>query len=173
AFEQDRRVFNGLKGGETYVVFVRDANGCQQNVVVTLKDPVDLTPRAEVSVGCVSNASVNQVEIILAQQGLEDVIYTLDGGADQFENKFTDVAPGAHIVTVSYQGCQREVEFTVDPVQPLSLTVNESNLNEFTMYPSGGQGPYEYFVDGVSQGSEASYVIKVSGVYEVMIIDAN
>src|SRR5690606_26445105 len=173
AFEQDRKVFNGLKGGETYVVFIRDANGCQQNVLVSLKDPVNLNPRADVRVTCISNSAANEVEITLAQEGLVDVIYTLDGGTDQFDNKFTNVAPGDHTVTVSYAGCERVVEFTVDPVQPLALTVNESNLNEFTMYPSGGSAPYEYFIDGVSQGSESSYKIKVSGVYQVMIVDAN
>ncbi|WP_417363194.1 T9SS type B sorting domain-containing protein [Galbibacter sp.] len=173
AFEQDRKVFDGLKGGETYVVFVRDANGCQQSVLVSLKDPVDLTPKAEVRVTCISNSAANEVEITLAQEGLEEVIYKLDGGADQFDNKFTNVAPGDHTVTVSYSGCEREVDFTVEPIQPLTLTVNESNLNEFTMYPGGGSAPYEYFVDGVSQGSESSYVIEVSGVYQVMIVDAN
>ncbi|HLV62187.1 T9SS type B sorting domain-containing protein, partial [Galbibacter sp.] len=173
AFEQDRRIFDGLKGGETYVIFVRDANGCQQHVQVSLKEPIDLNPQAQVRVTCVNNAAANEVEIILAEDNLEDVIYKLDGGADQFDNKFTNVAPGDHTVSVSYNGCEREVAFTVDPIQPLGLTVNESNLNEFTMYPSGGTAPYEYFVDGVSQGSESSYVIRVSGVYQVMIVDAN
>src|SRR5690606_31490738 len=149
------------------------ANGCQQHVQVSLKDPVDLNPRAEVNVTCVSNAAANEVEIILAQEGLKDVIYTLDGGTDQFDNKFTNVAPGDHKVTVYYFGCEREVEFTVEAVKPLGLVVNESNLNEFTMFPTGGSAPYEYFVDGISQGSEASYVIRVSGIYEVMIVDAN
>ena len=173
AFEQGRKIFDGLKGGETYVVFVRDANGCQQHVQVAMKEPVNLAPKAEVRVSCVNNSAANEVEIILAEEGLEDVIYTLDGGADQFVNKFTNVAPGDHTVTVSYFGCERQVDFTVAAIQPLNLSVNESNLNEFTMYPSGGTAPYEYFVDGISQGSESSYVIRVSGVYEVKVIDAN
>ena len=73
-------MFDGLEGGETYVVFVKDANGCSTNVIVTLDKSVDLSPRAEMSQNCFDNSAVNEVTIMLAQDNLEDVIYTLDGG---------------------------------------------------------------------------------------------
>ena len=141
-------MFDGLEGGETYVVFVKDANGCSTNVIVTLDKSVDLSPRAEMSQNCFDNSAVNEVTIMLAQDNLEDVIYTLDGGVDQFENRFSNLAPGKHTVTVSYFGCEKTVDFTVDPIVPLNLSVGESNINEFTILPTGGAAPYEYFIDG-------------------------
>ncbi|WP_335966836.1 T9SS type B sorting domain-containing protein [Galbibacter sp. PAP.153] len=173
AFVQDRITFDGLAGGETYVVFVRDANGCQTNVIVTMDAPVNLDPQAQVAYTCIDNLASNEVEIILAQDGLTDVIYSMDGGPDQFENKFTNIPPGSHTVTVSYYGCQRTVDFTVDTIEPLNMAVGQSNINEFTMEASGGTPPYEYYVDGVSNGTDPTYVIRQSGVYEVKVIDAN
>ncbi|QLE01143.1 T9SS type B sorting domain-containing protein [Galbibacter sp. BG1] len=173
AFVQDKTVYDNLEGGETYVVFIKDANGCTSNVIVTLDDPVDLSPRAEINFMCIDNSAANEVEIILAQQGLEDVIYTMDGGADQFDNRFSNVAPGDHTVTVSYFGCERTVDFTIDTIQPLNLAVGQSNINEFTMEPSGGFAPYEYFVNGESRGNNPKYIIRQSGIYEVKVIDAN
>ncbi|MDG3584172.1 T9SS type B sorting domain-containing protein [Galbibacter pacificus] len=173
AFVQDRITFDGLAGGETYVVFVRDANGCQTNVIVTMDAPVNLDPQAQVAYTCIDNSASNEVEIILAQDGLTDVIYSMDGGPDQFENKFTNIPPGSHTVTVSYYGCQRTVDFTVDTIEPLNMAVGQSNINEFTMEASGGTPPYEYYVDGVSNGTNPTYVIRQSGVYEVKVIDAN
>jgi|GEM_PF-1753908 len=172
-FIENKTMFDGLEGGETYVVFVKDANGCSTNVIVTLDKSVDLSPRAEMSQNCFDNSAVNEVTIMLAQDNLEDVIYTLDGGVDQFENRFSNLAPGKHTVTVSYFGCEKTVDFTVDPIVPLNLSVGESNINEFTILPTGGAAPYEYFIDGVSNGNDSKYVIRESGVYEVKVIDAN
>ena len=172
-FIENKTMFDGLEGGETYVVFVKDANGCSTNVIVTLDKSVDLSPRAEMSQNCFDNSAVNEVTIMLAQDNLKDVIYTLDGGVDQFENRFSNLAPGKHTVTVSYFGCEKTVDFTVDPIVPLNLSVGESNINEFTILPTGGAAPYEYFIDGVSNGNDSKYVIRESGVYEVKVIDAN
>lgn len=172
-FVENKTMFDGLDGGETYVVFVKDANGCSTNVIVTLDKSVDISPRAEMSQSCFDNSAVNEVTIMLAQDNLEDVIYTLDGGVDQFENTFSNLTPGKHTVTVSYLGCEKTVDFTVDPIVPLNLSVGESNINEFTILPTGGAAPYEYFIDGVSNGNDSKYVIRESGVYEVKVIDAN
>ncbi|MCF8713629.1 T9SS type B sorting domain-containing protein [Joostella atrarenae] len=172
-FELSKTMFEGLEGGETYVVFIKDANGCSTNVIVTLDKSVDLSPKAEVNLTCLNNSSANEVEITLAQEGLEEIIYKMDDGEDQFENVFKNVAPGEHTVTVSYFGCERKVDFTVDAIDPLNLAVGQSNINQFTIEPSGGSAPYEYFIDGVSNGSDPEYVIRETGTYQVKVIDAN
>ncbi|MCM5662288.1 T9SS type B sorting domain-containing protein [Galbibacter mesophilus] len=172
AFVEGRTTFDNLKGGQTYVVFIKDANGCTSNVIVTLDAPVDLAPRAEINMLCIDNSAANEVEIMLAQD-LDDVIYSIDGGPDQFENRFTNLAPGDHTVTVSYFGCQRTVDFTIDAIDPLNLAVGQSNINQFTMEPTGGVPPYQYYVNDESQGSNPTYIIRRSGIYEVKVIDAN
>ena len=181
---------SNLEGNVNYDILIQDASGCKQTRRITIPSSVDLKATVQALSHCVNNTSENYLSVELIDSSIDpsEVMYALNSDDINDANVFDQVIGGRGIIhqapagedqwlTIFYKGCNEVIEpsehFTVEPLLPLTLTVNESNLNEFTMYPTGGSAPYEYFVDGISQGSEASYVIRVSGIYEVMIVDAN
>ncbi|MBL7471738.1 T9SS type B sorting domain-containing protein [Robertkochia sediminum] len=165
-------VFEGLSGGATYTIFVKDASGCEQHVTVSLDAPVPFDPEVEVIYTCMDNVSSNEVSVHLGDDRVTDVIYSLDGGTDQFENFFLDVTPGRHVITAYYQGCERTLEFEVDAVAPLELSVSNEEINVMEIHPSGGYAPYTIYVNGEHMGSETIYRIEKSRTYEVVVVDA-
>ncbi|TRZ46049.1 T9SS type B sorting domain-containing protein [Robertkochia solimangrovi] len=171
-FVEGRLLFEGLEGGATYVVFVRDAMGCETNVIVELEENINLDSKLQVNYTCVGNSSSNEVTVIMADETLEDVIFTLDQTKDQFDNTFIDLSPGPHTMTVSLYGCERTINFEIENLQPLELSLGQETINELTMHATGGRAPYEYFVNGVSVGDDETYRITRSGVYEVVVRDA-
>ncbi|MCX2679085.1 T9SS type B sorting domain-containing protein [Galbibacter sp. EGI 63066] len=188
ANENEEVPLTELRGGVDYRVLVNDANGCEVERPFTIPSLGDLTAQVQVGFDCQDNTAVNVVRVSLPDSDIDpaDVMYALNSTDVSQAQLFDEVIDGEgiirnvtpeveHYITIFYEGCDKTIEegFTVDSVDPLVMGVGESNLNEFTMTPSGGSGPYEYFVNGVSQGSDATYVIRESGIYEVMVVDAN
>src|SRR5690606_195400 len=77
--QNDTMFFEGLQGGETYVIFIRDANGCQTNVIAEVGIGVDLQAEAVVEYGCegIFPNSTARVEIGDSSQ-LSDLLFSLD-----------------------------------------------------------------------------------------------
>ena len=172
-FVEGQTLFEGLSGGETYTIFVKDANGCEQNVSVTLAAPVPFDPQVEVIYSCIGNTSGNEVMVSVTDPSITDVIYNLDGGPDQFENIFVDVAPGPHTITASYEGCVRTIDFEIDAIEPLELSLANEEFNLIEMSAVGGVPPYTYYVNGEYVGDDTTYRIQETGTYEVVVVDAN
>ena len=105
-----------------------------------------------------------------------EVIFILDGvGTGQLENVFENVAPGDHTIEmIAPNGCALPTEeFTIDAIENLEITAFDTNLNEFGVEAVGGVPPYEFFLDGVSQGTETTYHINRTDTYVVRVVDSN
>ncbi|NAS30923.1 T9SS type B sorting domain-containing protein, partial [Flavobacteriaceae bacterium R38] len=179
-FVQDQVLFTGLAGGFPYVVLVRDANGCETQLAVDL--PEGITIDAEVRVETICNAETlptNNVIVTMDASLENDVLYALDSNDDGAlrlfdRNGFRGVAPGDHFVRVVHaNGCEQRIDFTIDAVDPLGLTAREGQINEIVAVTTGGREDYEYFFNGVSNGSSPSFFVNQTGTYEVRVVDAN
>ena len=144
--------FSGLSGGE-HTVYIRDANGCTAEWIVTLDESVNLDPKATVAYGCDNNSPSNTVTVTVDASitNPADVDYALDGSTVfQASNIFSNVAPGLHTITARHtNGCEKTtIQFEVLGFTPLALTLSDGGLNEIVATATGGAGNYQYSFDG-------------------------
>jgi large repetitive protein len=164
-----------LSGGTTYTIYVKDANGCVTSIPITLDDAVDLNPDVTVTYDCSNNQSTNTVTITVDAQYTNEVSYSIDGNNYQLSNTFIDVVPGNYTAYVEHiNGCLNTNEtFTIDQVDPVTVTLVETGLNQITATASGGVPPYTYVFNGINTGSNNVFFITQSGDQTVVAYDSN
>ncbi|OUL61530.1 T9SS type B sorting domain-containing protein [Flavobacterium sp. AJR] len=169
-------LFTGLVGG-IHTVYVLDANNCTAELEIPMPESVKLEPTAKVNTDCVNNVAANFVTITIHESANPaDVDYALDGSTTyQDSNIFVNVAPGTHTVTARHSnGCeQTTLPFTIEDVQPLTLTLTDGGLNEIVATATGGGGEYQYTLDGEPYGSVNKFIIYKTGTYTVVVTDKN
>ncbi|QLG44061.1 T9SS type B sorting domain-containing protein [Costertonia aggregata] len=178
----DSMFFDSLRGGETYVIFVRDSRGCETNVVVPIEIGIDLVPEFDVQYGCDGIFPNSTVTVSVVDTSLmPDVLYALDpvdptdaitAQADT-QRTWGDLSPGMHTVYVYHQrGCAQFVEFEIDAYDPLTLTAEQTGPNELTATAEGGFGEYEFFFQGESTGDINTYNLNEDDNVTIRVIDA-
>ncbi|QLC66335.1 T9SS type B sorting domain-containing protein [Flavobacterium sp. LPB0248] len=167
--------FVNLKG-DNHTVYIKDA-GCLIEMVVMMDKAVILQPKSKINTECANNAVQNSVTITVdkSNTNLADIDYSLDGAAFQISNVFTNITPGTHTVTARHtNGCeQTTLPFTIDEVQPLTLSLTDGHINEIIATATGGGGDYQYTLDGESYGSLNKLIIYKTGTYTITVTDKN
>lgn len=178
ALSQTEFKFTGLSGGE-HTVYIKDANGCTAEWIVTLDESVNLDPKATVTYGCDNNSPSSTVTVTVDASitNPADVDYALDGSTVfQASNIFSNLAPGPHTITARHtNGCEKTtIQFEVIGFTPLALTLSDGGLNEIVATATGGAGNYQYSFDGGNTFSSNNKLIYYkSGDYTVIVRDAN
>ncbi|MFD2550708.1 T9SS type B sorting domain-containing protein [Bizionia sediminis] len=170
-FVQDQFIFDNLDGGQTYTIYVQDANNCQFTLDVTLQAPASLNAQANVAYLCEDN----RVTITVDPSSANNVTYILNGNISQTSNVFTNVPAGLHEVEILHNqtGCFETVSFFIETVMPLGLTLEETDINQITATASGGSGSYTYYFNGIDNGSSNVFTFYQSGTVFVRVVDAN
>ncbi|AWG24518.1 T9SS type B sorting domain-containing protein [Flavobacterium kingsejongi] len=172
-FVSGQLTYEGLAGGQTYTIVVRDANGCITPLMVPMANGVKIEPVAHVAYGCAANAPSNTVTITVHPDVVSSVVYTLNGQS-QLEPVFNDLTPGTYTVAVAHSsGCTQNVTFTVAATQPLIVTAVEEGLNQIRATAQGGQPGYRYYFNNYDNGTNPVYQFSHSGNYTVKVVDAN
>ncbi len=176
-FIEDRTIISDLAPGD-YIIFVRDVNGCEENVVVTVDPGVNLSATVEAIYGCEGNLPSNYVNIVMEVVGISDeVLYALDSTDPsdmQLNPYFRDVAPGSHYIGISHaNGCIVTHEFEIENYEPLSITVEQSNMNELTAAVTGGKEAYTIYFGDENNGSDNTYRVNRTDTYTVTVLDEN
>lgn len=155
---QSSGIFNGLTAG-VYSVEVIDAGGCKDTIEVTIIDSVLI----EISLVFVSDAlcAKNNGEIeVNGESGISPFSYNL-GVGPQSNGLFTGLYSGQYTIVVTDSlGCMDSIIVDVGDTS----TLNYSVLNVIgencgfdngliDVVASGGIGPYNYNLDGLSQTS--------------------
>ncbi len=168
--------FTGLGGGD-HIVYVRDSEGCESEWNITFPESVSITPLVAVEYACVNNATENVVTVTVEGNiNLEDLDYSLNGGAYQTSNVFTNVPPGFdnYIDVRHTNGCvQTTGFFDITEYQPLTLVLQEGNLNEIIAIAAGGTGGYQYTFNGADYGNTNVFVITYTGTHTVIVTDSS
>lgn len=167
--------FPNLSGGD-HVVYVSDALGCESEWNITFPESVLINPILDIEYGCTNNLSTNTVTVSVDESNtdLSAFSYSLDGGAYQASNIFTNVPPGLnHYIDVSHtNGCIKRTEFfDISQYDPLALVLEDGELNQIIAVATGGSGDYEYTLNGEPYGSESTFIIYESGDYTVTVTD--
>ncbi|MGX1929390.1 T9SS type B sorting domain-containing protein [Flagellimonas sp. 2504JD4-2] len=178
-FEQnDSLYFDNLMGGETYVIFVRDSNGCPTNVTAEIGIGIELMAEPIVEYGCEGIFPNSTVTVAIEDAAvIPNLLFSLDVDDIQQatdQRVYGDLPPGEHTVYIYHQnGCVTFVEFKIDAYEPLTLEAAKTGPNEVTAVATGGFGGYEYFFQGESFGEVNVFTVNHDSNINIMVRDQN
>tara|TARA_Y100000385_G_C13106716_1_gene648374 strand:- start:1942 stop:7179 length:5238 start_codon:yes stop_codon:yes gene_type:complete len=172
--------FSGLEPG-FYFVDIRDANGCQSSCTINIEEPTSLQCVINdfVDVNC-SNEANGRIEVS-GSGGTAPYLYSLNNGAFGVNGVFENLSAGSYDVRVQdANGCISICDLQVS--QPSDLTCEITNVantscagegdGSITVAASGGNGPYEYSMDGISFQQNPTLSGLEAGTYIISIRDA-
>ena len=153
--------FTDLAAG-TYIVNVRDAEGCITSETITLEEPNPITATFTPSTTVLScfgdqNASIT-VNMVSGGQGtnyvytLNTISPTVSSSGPQTSNVFNDLGAGTYTVTITdgFECEMTSLDIVIENPTPLDVDLvrasTQTCLTEstLTLSASGGTGPYEY-----------------------------
>ncbi|WP_405409981.1 T9SS type B sorting domain-containing protein [Maribacter sp. Asnod1-A12] len=176
-FVQDRTSFTNLAAGD-YIIFIQDAQGCEETIIVTIDAGVDLGAIVEPVYGCNGNFPSNYVNIVLNDTSIEDNVLfgldTVDPSEMQLTPIFRELTAGSHFISISHaNGCIATYDIEIEAFEPLEITVVESNINQITATVTGGKENYTFYFEDENRGSENVFYITETGTYTITVIDEN
>lgn len=162
----------------SYTVTVTDANGCTDNQVIVITQPLPLAPSAtKTNASC--NGSCDGTATANPTGGTSPYSYSWSPGG-QTTATITGLCAGNYVVTVTdANGCTANQTVTI--TQPNPLTVNASGTpiacnaactSSISANIAGGTAPYSY---SWSPGGQTTSTItgQCAGSYTVLVTDAN
>ncbi len=176
-FVLNRTEFYNMAAGN-YLIVIKDANGCDTNVVVDIEAGVNLNATVDPVYECTGDTPDNYVNITLEDDSvIGDVLYAIDSvdPADlQLNPDFRNTAPGNHYITIAHaNGCFVTIDFVIEAFEPLTLELEQNNMNEITAVVEGGREGYTYYFDGIDNGDSNTFYITRTDTYEVRVVDEN
>ncbi|TPD68609.1 SprB repeat-containing protein, partial [Flavobacterium microcysteis] len=174
--------YPNLNGGQTYTVYVKDANGCEITPqTFTINVGVDIQPTATVVPNCTANVPGNTVTIGVNPAVASQVQYSLDGVTYVASNVFTNVAPGTHTAYVQHtNGCTKTVPFTINVLQPVAANANVTanvlcfgqSTGSIQVTATGGTGTIEYAISpAFAYGTANTFNNLAAGTYSIRVKD--
>ena len=172
-------LLTGLSSG-AYTLYVKDANGCIKDTVITLGQPAAIIPTAAV-ISPVCNTLANGKVTISATGGTPGYTYAMDAGTYSASGIFGPLAAGAYTFTVKdANGCIHDTSITLTDSLHISGTFTitpalcfDSASGTITVTGTGGTSPYTYAIGAGAYSSSAAYAALTAGTYNIHIKDNN
>ena len=181
---------NGLNAGANTVnVSLVSANGsaddntCNdlRSVSISVSGAQSFTTASNVITQPSCTANIGSVQL-QTNGGSSPFTYSLNGGPVQTDATFSNLAPGSYTYTITDNtGCSITDVFNL--TTPYSITSNytqTATINcygqstaEISITATGGQGGYEYSIDGTTFQSGSVFSGLAAGQYQVISKDAN
>ncbi len=172
----DRVDFTGLSSG-AHVIFIKDANGCDANIVIDIAPGVNLKATATPIYECSTDTPTNYLEVVLEDNTITDVLYgvdTTDPTVMQLTPDFANIPAGDHYLYIMHEnGCTETIDFTVEAFDPLTLVLENTNINEITAITTGGKPKYTFYIEGNNNGEDNTFRIHKTDTYTVVVVDEN
>jgi|GEM_PF-875828 len=167
----------------SYVLTVRDANGCEVTELVA----VDLVPALTINLFSKTDLSCNNSADgtfeVVSTGGTSPIEYSINGGVNfQSSPIFTGLDADLYNVLVQdAQGCQNSLTVQVDEPSPLipsvlfqiPVTCNGQGDGFMVITASGGSGPYFYSLDSVNFYQSGAFDNLTGGPYRFYVRDDN
>ncbi|MBL7766532.1 MAG: gliding motility-associated C-terminal domain-containing protein [Chitinophagaceae bacterium] len=172
-------VINNLGPGN-YIVHVKDANGCIDDMVIFLSSPGQISVNT-LSITNTTCGSSNGAINVSAFGGTAPINYALNTGGFQTSGSYTGLAAGSYTIHIKDgNNCLKDTivnVLSIGSVNISSVTVVQpscaGNSGSLTINGSGGVTPYIYSINGTTFVSGNSFSSLSSGSYTVTIKDAN
>jgi hypothetical protein len=176
---QSSNVFSNLAGG-VFTVTVTDSNGCTATATATLVNPPALVATATSSQPQCASSNDGSITVT-ASGGTAPYTYSLNDGAGQSSNVFSNLAGGTYAVTVTdANGCLVSGAITLSNPSSLSLiaagmspTCYGSSNGAVSVTATGGTAPYSYSINGGAAQSSSVFNGLAVGSFTVTVTDAN
>lgn len=168
-------ILDNLDGG-AYLIYIRDANGCTQNMIQEIMVGADLTATYETIYECRDGQPFNSTTVTVLDESMtNDVMYALDTedvNAAQDSPVFENITPGPHYISILHSGgCIERIDnIEIEAADQLILTSQPGGINEIKVEATGGDGSYTYYFNDDSS-SEGSYFINHTDTYVVRVVD--
>lgn len=176
---QASNVITGLCAGN-YNIVVRDANGCLANANINVTQPPVITGTL-VPVNPICQGICNGSVTVTPSGGGTGILqYSINGGAFQASNNFTNLCSGNQAVIIQdANGCQLPLNVNlVDPpgyaVNTIYTTPSNCGFNDgaFQVAAAGSNPPFVY--DNITLGASnatGEFLSLVAGAYQVIVTD--
>ncbi len=169
--------FSELKAG-AYTIRVTDANNCATALSVVIEGTA--IPAIEVVNQQAASCSTSDGQFDLQVTGGVAPYFFDFGEGESTNNTFRNLSAGSYDITITdASNCSQIKTIEVAGSSEINLVINDqlpaacgADNGSFTLNPTGGQGPYNYTLNGIAYPS-ASFTDLAAGVYEVSAIDAN
>lgn len=176
-FVEGRLTIENLSGGN-YLIFVRDANGCLIDDVISVELGANLNATAEVIYECSGDTPNNRLDIVFEDESISaDVLYALDSTNSSdlvLDPNFENLTSGNHFVAIVHaNGCMKTIDFEVEAYEPLQLTLEQLDLNEITANAIGGKEGYTFYFNDKNNGDDNTFYIRRTDTYSVRVVDEN
>lgn len=179
---QGSGTFSGL-GANTYTVSVKDANGCLDNLTVTITEPTELTIETNSDPVSCFGETTGGIEII-ANGGTSAYEYSVDGGNNFYVNGgiFSDLGNGTYLAVVrDANGCTASEGVIISqPSAPFDLTANITNAaclgqasGQVLLIGAGGTPTYTYSEDNSTFVTTNNFSGYAAGSYTLYARDLN
>lgn len=169
--------FGGLAAG-SHTAWVRDVNGCLDMVAFTIAEniPVLIDEIQPTSSTCGSTNGT--ITVVSSANGVR---YSLDGGAYQASNVFTDLGSGNYTIgVIDENNCTTTQMVAVTNIGGPAIALdNQINLDcntpagTITVSGNAGTAPYEYSMDGTNFSPSGTFADLPVGNYTMWVRDAN
>ena len=173
--------FGGLTAG-SYVIRIRDAEGCSHNVSVTITEPPLLlvAVQSQINVDCNGNSTGSVT--LQSQGGVGGYTFSDDNTTFVASSTFGGLNVGSHtFFTRDANNCVAQVTAVITEPNVLVLSLvsktdvlcNGQNTGSITVTAVGGAGSYEFSKDGLNFTPVNVFGGLVAGPYTITVRDAN
>ena len=173
---QTSNTFSGLSAN-TYTVYFRESNGCQNNLTISVGEPATLAATTA-TVPVVCNGERNGIITTTSTGGIAPYEYSNDGGTTWQSNNVFNVGAGPYTITIrDANGCITTQSGNMTEPAPLDATSANGQAScdggddgVITVTANGGNAGYQYSINGVNY--QSSNVFNVGpGNYTVNVKD--
>ncbi len=172
--------FTDLAAG-TYVLLVKDVNGCVGYIPVVITQPTAIVLTVSV-VNVTCNGSATGAVTISAAGGAGTLAYGLDGETGfQSSNVFNHLGAGTYVAVVrDAAGCESYLPFTI--TEPSQIVIHATVLNvschgntdgAINILATGGTGALTYSINGTVYQTSHYFENLAPGFYTCYVKDAN
>jgi hypothetical protein len=165
--------FKNVKEG-VISIYIKDINGCEFQGTDVLKDSVIFAANP-VFTG--SNCGSAGTLILTTYGGTRPYKFQLDAGTIQTDSLFKNVLPGAHkAIITDATGCSKSISFVLQ-TQGLAVSIENvptlctDSLVKLKINVVGGQAPFQYIIQGLSQTSNTFSFAE--GFCRIVVKDVN
>jgi len=170
--------FTTLAAG-SYILSIKDANGCTKDTTVTLGQPTAIVPAAIVHPSY-CNTLANGHVVLSAGGGTPGYTYAQGSGAYSASGSFSPLAAGTYTFHIKdAHGCIKDTTLTVTDSLTVSGTATTTPTTCYgytdgalTITGAGGASPYSYALGSGTSGTSGTFSGLTAGSYVIHITDA-
>ena len=171
AFQSSNKFLDLANG--VYTVTVRDGNGCTATTIASVSvNNLQVSANVQNEIACNGG---NDGEIIVTVSGGQlPYAYSLNGGASQSSNVFSNLASGIYTVVVTDNAGFSASSIQIVLANPSGITASAiATTNDIVVTANGGTGTLEYSLNGTTFQASNQFSNQANGTYTVTVRDAN